>query len=141
MKKKTLTLCASAAFYEQLFVIEKELKKLGFSVLIPITARRMKKTNNYDVISHKTWYQNSKDYTIKTKLMKAHFGKVKKGDAILVVNLEKKGIKGYIGGNVLMEMVIAFEYKKPIYILNPIDEKSPYAEEIYGLNPVVINGD
>ena len=80
------------------------------------------------------------DYKKKTVLMQGHFKKVLKGDAILVLNLEKKGVKGYIGGNALMEMTLAFHYKKPIYILKNISKDLSIAEEIFGLNPIVIQG-
>lgn len=52
----------------------------------------------------------------------------------------EKSKDGYIGGAVLMEMAIAFYLKKPIYILNPIDESSKYKEELYGMFPKIING-
>lgn len=32
-------------------------------------------------------------------------------------------------------------YKKPIYILNEIEENHPFAEEIFGLNPIFLNGE
>lgn len=62
-------------------------------------------------------------------------------DAILVLNYEKHGVQNYIGGNVLMEMALAFYLKKPIYILNEIPEQSNFLEEIIGLNPIVLRGD
>jgi hypothetical protein len=138
--KKIITICSSVSFYQELFILEEELKNMGYSVLIPKTANLMKRTGNFDVESHKTWYTNSADYHKKTALMKHHFDKVIRSDGILVVNLEKNGLKGYIGGNTLMEMVIAFHYKKPIFILNPIDEKLGTKEEVYGLRPIFLNG-
>lgn len=138
--KKIITICSSASFYKQLFDIEKELKKLGFAVKVPKTANIMRKRNNFDVNVYKTWFGNKKDYKIKTQLMKLHFKKVVESDAILVLNFEKNGIQGYIGGNVLMEMVIAFHYKKPIFIYNDISEDLPIKEEVYGLEPIFIQG-
>lgn len=67
--------------------------------------------------------------------------KVIKGDIVLVLNYEKNRKKGYIGGAVLNEMAIAFYFKKPIFILNPIDEDSSFKEEIYGMKSIIINGD
>ncbi len=40
-----------------------------------------------------------------------------------------------------MEMAIAFHLKKPIYILNTIASALPHEEEIYGMQPIFINGD
>ena len=48
-------------------------------------------------------------------------------------------MNGYIGGNTLMEMAIAFHYKKPIYILNPISEKLGWKEEVLGMHPIFLN--
>ncbi len=78
----------------------------------------MKKTGNYNEDDYKTWYKNKADYPKKAKLMRGHFDEIVKTDAILVLNLSKKGIDGYIGGNVLMEMGLAFHLKKPIFMDN-----------------------
>lgn len=139
--KKIITICSSAAHYKQALDIQEKLTKMGFKVLIPSTATIMKKTNNYDVEFYKTWYKNKNDYAKKTKLMLGHFKKVLKSDAILVTNCEKNGLAGYIGGNALMEMTLAFLNKKPIFVLNPIDENLGIKEEVYGLNSIFLNGD
>ncbi|HUD44751.1 MAG TPA: hypothetical protein VMR41_04370 [Patescibacteria group bacterium] len=142
MKKiKIITLCASLTHYRQVLDIEKQLKKLGYKVKLPPTANVMKRTNNFDVSTYKTWYKNKNDYKKKTQLMKAHFKKVLAADAILVTNFEKNSLPGYIGGNVLMEMTAAFMNKKKIFIYNPISEDLGIKEEVYGLNPIFIDGD
>ena len=142
MKKiKTIVICSSASFYKALFPIQNTLKSFGYKVILPKTAHKMKKNNNFDVSLHKTWYKNPQDYHKKKALMDAHFKEVVKGDAILVVNLEKNGVKGYIGGNALMEITLAYFYKKPIFILNDIDENSLIKEEVYGVGSVFLKGD
>lgn len=141
MTKKIITICSSASHYEKVLEIEKELKKLGFKTKIPQTAKTMQRTNNFDVSTYKTWYKDKNDYGKKTKLMLAHFKKILDSNAILIVNMDKNGMKGYIGGNVLMEMTIAFHYKKPIFIYNDISEKLQIKEEVYGVKPRFINGD
>lgn len=72
--------------------------------------------------------------------MRGHFAEVEKGDAILVLNYEKHGISNYIGGNVLMEMAVAFNLNKPIFILNSTPTESSLLEEIIGLEPIILNG-
>lgn len=138
--KKTITICCSASFFKESIKIGKKLKDLGFKVLLPKTILIMKRTKNYDISTYKTWYSNSKDYYKKTILIKDHFKKVVKGDAILVLNFEKNGTKGYIGGNTLMEMTVAFLNNKPIYIYNDISDYLNIKEEIYGLKPIFIKG-
>ncbi|MDO8639432.1 MAG: hypothetical protein Q7R53_00765 [bacterium] len=139
--KKTIAICCSLSFFKKIFEIEKKLKELGFKIILPKTAREMQKTNNYDVSFYKTWYKNKSHYYKKKELMIDHFRKVIKSDAILVINEEKNGIKGYIGGNTLMEMTIAFHYKKPIFIYSEIDENLNIKEEVYGLNSIFIKED
>jgi len=139
--KKVITICSSASFYSKVVDIQNQLTKLGYKVKIPKTADKMRQSGNFDVENYKLWLKDKNAYKIKTKLMDEHFKKVIASDGILVVNLEKKNIKGYIGGNVLMEMVIAYHYKKPIYLWNPVDHSSPFEEEIIGLKSIYINQD
>ena len=144
MKKpgeKIITICSSASFYAQVLEAEDFLKKAGFAVSVPLTANKMKKSGDFRVETYKTWFKNPNDYKRKTFLTKHHFNKIVKGDAVLVLNYEKNGIKGYIGGAVLCEMAIALQFKKKIYVLNPIDKTSSYKEEILAMDPVILNGD
>src|SRR3989338_8912845 len=45
--------------------------------------------------------------------------------AVLVLNLDKNGIKNYVGGNTLMEIGFAHVLSQKIFMLNPIPEM-PY---------------
>lgn len=136
----TITICSSASFYKQVVDIQDQLEKQGYMVIIPATAKRMKETGDFDVAHYKTWFADAGDYHKKAALMRAHFDEIEKGDAILVLNYEKHGTPNYIGGNVLMEMSLAFYLHKPIYILNEIPEDSAFEEEIKGMEPVVLHG-
>lgn len=120
--------------------MQAQLEKLGYKVIIPATAEKMKLSGNYDVDAVKTWYKNAADYHKKAALMRGHFEEVAKGDVCLVLNYEKHGQSNYIGGNVLMEMALAFWLKKPIFVLHEIPEDSPFAEEIIGLGSIPLHG-
>ena len=135
-----ITICSSANFYRQAVDVQAELEKLGYEVIIPITAEKMKQSGDYDVSHYRTWLRDATDYHKKTSLMRQHFLEVEKADAILVINGEKHGIQNYIGGNVLMEMTIAFYLREQIFILNDIPKESSYLEEIIGLEPIVLHG-
>lgn len=137
----TITLCSSAAFYEKANQVKDELEAMGFTVLIPDMALEMKKNNDYVVEHYKTWYEDDGDYHKKQALMQGHFDKVIAGDVTLVLNYEKKGQANYVGGNVLMELALAFHFKKPIYLLNEFPEYSPLIEEIKGVGSVPLHGD
>jgi hypothetical protein len=62
-------------------------------------------------------------------------------DAILVMNVDKHGIKNYIGGNTLMEIGFAHVLDQKIFLLNPIPEIPYYQSEIEAVKPTIINGD
>lgn len=140
-KAYTVTICSSAAHYRQAIEIAEQLTQLGFIVHLPKTAGIMKETGNFNVDSYKPWYQDKADYYKKTELMKGHLKKIDVADAILVTNFEKNGIPGYIGGNALLEMFYAFLQKKPIYVYSEISDDLGIAEEVFGLEPIFINGD
>lgn len=63
------------------------------------------------------------------------------GDAVLVLNLDKHGIKNYIGGNTLMEIGFAHVLKQKVFLWNEIPEIPYYKTEIISVNPIVINQD
>ena len=69
-------------------------------------------------------------WDLKEDAIKDHFEKIKWGDGILVANYEKRGIGGYVGGNTLIEIGMAFYLKKRIFILNPISSEISYKQEI-----------
>jgi hypothetical protein len=137
--KPTIVICSSAAFYRHVCELADQLEAKGFAVTIPATARKMRETNNFDVASHKTWFDNAEDFTIKQQLMDKHFDEIAKGDAILVVNDKKHGVEGYIGANVLMEMAIAYYLKKKIYVLNTVTRDMNSYEEVMGMQAVQLD--
>ena len=125
-----ITICSSASFYEQVIYVQTELITLGFEVLIPKIARVMQQSGDYDVMHYKTWFDDTRDYHKKTALIRENFGAIERADIVLVCNYEKQGEENYIGGNVLMEMTIAFYLNKPIYLLNDTPRNSSFLEEI-----------
>lgn len=136
----TITICSSANFYKRVIEVADQLEQLGFDTIVPKTARKMKESGDYDASHYRTWLEDENDYGKKAQLIRAHFDEITKGDAILVVNEEKHGVANYIGGNVLMEMAVAFHLQKPVIILNEIPAESTFLEEIKGVLPIVLHG-
>ena len=66
---------------------------------------------------------------------------MQEGNAILVMNFDKHGIKNYIGGNTIMEIGFAHVLNQKIFLFNPIPDIPYYKSEIEAVKPVVINGD
>jgi hypothetical protein len=135
----TIAICTSANFYRQAVEIQAVIEKQGYTVIIPQTAEKMKKNGDYDASHYRTWLVNDKDYHKKTKLMHDHFDEIDKADAILVLAYEKHGIKNYIGGNVLMEMAMAFHQRKPIFVGNELPKESAYLEELLAMQPILLH--
>lgn len=141
-----ITICGSIAFYEEMVKTEQELKKLGHEVKLP---PHEIKNEQGEMIPIKEYYRLRKEsgaghdswiWDRKKEVILAHFDKEVWADAILVLNEEKNGVKGYIGANTLIEMGLALFLNKPIYMMHDIPEIS-YKEEILGMKPIVINGD
>ena len=82
---------------------------------------------------HKIW-------NLKNSAINDHYEKINWCEGILVINEEKRCIRGYVGGNTLIEIGVAFYLKKPIFILNQVSSELSYKQEIYGMKPVLLNG-
>lgn len=72
--------------------------------------------------------------------LRVHYKHICESDAILVVNLDKNGVKDYVGGNVLIEMGQAYVNDKKIFLLNNIPSNLPYAAEIECMDPICLYG-
>jgi hypothetical protein len=77
---------------------------------------------------------------IKYDVIKVYFEEIKNSDAIIVINEEKNGVKGYIGGNAFLEIGFAYVLGKKIFLLNDIPNL-PIKDEIIAMKPIVLNGD
>ncbi len=141
-----ITICGSMAFLPQIEKLQQQLESWGYTVIAPIWSETELQSG-----TEKPWYANADTHQLqpidhviwedKKGLILDYFQKVSGADAILVANYDKHGKAGYIGGNVLMEMAIALQQGIPIYVLFPPDETASYAEELYGLRPIVLQGD
>lgn len=65
-----------------------------------------------------------------------HYKAINRADAIIALNLEKKGIKGYVGAGVFAEIAFAvglnrvFDKKIDVYYLNELPDSLPYSDEL-----------
>jgi hypothetical protein len=76
----------------------------------------------------------------KYDLIRRHWAKIREADAVLVLNYDKNGVAGYVGGNTFLEIGFAHVLLKGIFLLYPVPEM-PYAAEILATQPVVLDGD
>lgn len=139
--KPIIALSASVSTYDRVIPLSDELIEIGLRVALPAMAEKMKIEGRANDEARIDWAARSDGYAYKEKLMRDHFALIAKSDALLVANYEKNGKPNYIGGNVLMEMTIAFYLRKPIFILNSAPKDSPLLDEIMGVRPAFLHGD
>lgn len=118
MEKKKIVICSSASFEKEIIEWKSKLENMGF-----------------DVIKYPIRLQG--DIAVEyEKEFSDHYISISKADAILVLNIEKGGIPGYIGPGVFAEIAFAIGLNKSlgknidVYHINPIPENLPYSEEL-----------
>ena len=117
-----ITIIGSMSFYEKFKSIKETLEKQGNKVVIPLPDE---------------FYKNMGK--IKRDSMEDYNKEIESSDAILVANYEKNNIKDYIGTNAIMEVGMAFNQKKKIFILNQIPENCK--DEFQAIGVIELNGD
>lgn len=146
-----ITICGSIGFYKEMETVRDELMRRGHEVKIPELAlevpaefgggkkmcfgQYIEEHGGMDAFpaGHAIW-------NLKEGAINDHYRKIEWCDGIVVVNPEKRGIAGYVGGNTLMEIGLAFYLKKKIYILNPVSAELSYKQEIMGMKPIILDG-
>jgi hypothetical protein len=129
-----IMICGSMAFAREMLEAKSLLEGMGHEALITSDAEDC--IGNPDL--NMDW-----EHCFEKQIDKECFDKVAESDAILVMNLPKNGIKGYIGGATLMEIGLARHLDRPIFLLHepPSEDDMRYAFEIRLTNPVILNGD
>lgn len=125
-----ITICGSIYHKDNMLLAKESLEQLGYEIEIPDMSER----EDY------TTFPEAERAAAKNKLVQQHLDKIISSDSILVLNEEKNGVKGYIGGNTLTEMAFAYSQKIEIFMLNATPDLG-YADEINGMLPIVLDGD
>ena len=137
-----IVICGSINFVDDMKRIKEKLEGMGHEVILPASIDKFRINTFEDAQELK----EREDYIdgVKANATVKHFDEVKNSDAILIVNVEKHGIKNYIGGATFAEVMFAFYENKKIFFLNPIptDERLAFwADELAVVHPVILNGD
>lgn len=129
-----VAICSSMVFSDQMVATKKKLEKLGHTVFVSdfIDAYLGKDVSEQEKITIQ--HKNHRD------AIRAFWNKIKKSDAILVLNFDRRGIKNYIGGNTLMEIGFAHVLNKKIFLNNPVPNIRYYKSEIEAVKPTIIKG-
>lgn len=138
-----IAICSSALFARQSRKIKEKLDKMGFEVfLYPEKVEVGGKAIDVD-----EYYKMRKNnltrelLNVKRRLIDEHIEKIKRSDAVLVLNLDKDEDRGYVGGNTFLEMGIAYFLGKKVFIWKKPSEDLPYFEELMALDPIFIEED
>lgn len=130
-----ITICGSMQFYQEMGQIQAMLEEKGHTVLVP---------KDFYVLAQNEAFMANDEERITSKIehdfIREHFRKIEQADVVLILNYEKKGVPGYIGGNTFLEMGHAFGLNKKIYLLYPVP-KMDYSVEMHSMKPVVLHGD
>ena len=124
---------SSKSFYDRFPSKKLSLEKLGHEVTLPHTA-------DTPDIELEAW---GNDIEAHARLVRECFEdseeKIANADAVYLLNLEKHGIAGYVGGATLIELYIAYRAGKKIFLENDVPAGSMY-DEIMGFMPTIIHG-
>lgn len=128
----------SVAFAKDIVRLHKELKTLGHTPLIHELMFNIADGTAEEIISRVP--REHAELKREHDFIRWWYNCIVSGDAILVCNMDKKGIRNYIGGNTLMEIGFAHVHEKKVFLLNPIPEGVPYVDEIKAMTDVVLDG-
>lgn len=131
-------ICGSMTFAKEMLKAKQKLEEMGHKVNVPLdTESHIKNPKLIDDLESN--YKHAQE----TNIMKECFDFVAKSDAILVINHNKNGIKGYVGTSSLMEIGIAYYFRKKIFLLNkiPKPKEARWAHELEIIQPIILNGD
>jgi hypothetical protein len=130
-----IIICGSITAAQEILEVKKALEDRGDSVEIPEGVKNSYLQSRTEISTSEKAHDK-----IKFNLIKSYFEKIKQYDALLVVNPEKRGITGYIGGNTLIEMAFGHVLGKKLFVLHELPQLS-YLPEILAMQPILINGD
>jgi hypothetical protein len=130
-----IVICGSMTASREMVEIKNKLAERGHVVVLPDFTEEYAVMDTLDKM-----HAESARNKVEHDLIKGYYEKIKASDAILVVNIERKGTRGYIGGNSFLEMGFAFVLGKAIYLLHEIPDLG-YRDEIEAMEPMLIDGD
>ncbi len=132
-------ICGSMSIAKKMIEVQKKLEEMGHSVKIPCDAKDYAKNEDMSKAS----YEDNYKWCIENDIIRRCFDSLAECDAILMLNYPRNGIDGYVGAAGLMEIALAYYLKMKIFLLYPPPpvEKAKSSEEIFIMQPIIIDGD
>lgn len=136
MNSMKITVCGSMSFAREMLNTKAELENLGHICYLPegvdeYVSGQVQSKGGSEGARRKAEHN----------LIKNHYELIKQAEAILVLNHDKKEIKGYIGGNSFLEIGFAHILGRKIFLLKDIPEISFFKEELLAIQPIILDGD
>jgi len=125
----------SMQFTDKMVEIREKLRELGHDAFITDLHRTMVGKTGDEIEKIKIYQKQNKD------AIREFWRMMQGADAVLVLNLDKNGVKNYVGGNTLMEIGFAHVLNQKIFMLNPIPEMPYCKTEIEAVRPTILYGD
>jgi len=122
-------------FTDKMLEVRNKLQKLGHDAFITDLHKTMIGKSEEEIEKIKLHQKYSMD------AIREFWKAMQNADAVLVLNLDKNGIKNYVGGNTLMEIGFAHVLNQKIFMWNPIPDMPYCKTEIKAVKPIIINGD
>jgi hypothetical protein len=133
-----IMICGSMTFAKEMLEAKKLLEEMGYLVKIPTDALEIANgDHDHDNL------EDDYNHCVENDIMRVHFKFIEESDAILVLNHDKNGIKGYIGTASLMEIGLAHHFHKKIFLLQYLPHHSEYrwVHEVRIIQPIILNKD
>ena len=131
-----IMIVGSMCFAKEMLETKRQLEALSHQVSVP-----------YDTEDHlndptlRNDPERDRKHSIEIDVYRKCFEILASNDAVLVLNIPQRGVEGYIGAAVLMEIGLAYYLRKKIFLLNPVSPKERYIEDVTILGAVILNGD
>jgi len=122
----------SMQYTEQMIEVRDKLIKLGHDAFVTDLHTPFIGKTDEEKEKIKIFQKNNKD------AIREMWRLMQDAEAVLVLNLDKHGIKNYIGGNTFLEMGFAHVLNQKIFLYNPIPDMPYYKTEIKAMKSVVI---
>lgn len=126
-----IVICGSMSALKEMEILAERLSNDGYRVTTPVPEE-----------TTLIWEKLSIEEAARLKrgFLNDYFDIIRQSDAVLIANLEKHGIPGYIGANTLMEVACGHALGKPVFFLNAIGEQ-PCRVEAHAVAAGILDGD
>lgn len=125
----------SMQFTDKMLEVREQLQELGHDAFVTDLHKAMVGKTDDEIEKIKLHQKYNMD------AIREFWRMMQGADAVLVLNLDKNGIKNYVGGNTLMEIGFAHVLNQKVFMINPIPEMPYCKTEIEAVKPIILNGD